>query len=59
MEDTIIKQDDQQTTWYENDELIKGYLENSKKPPKKKAVNPEDRLSLIKLIKKSMANPVE
>ena len=58
MEDIIIKQEDQ-TVWYENDELIKEYLESSKKSPKKKAVNPEDKLSFLKLIKKSMATPSE
>jgi hypothetical protein len=59
MEDIIIKQKDQKTSWYENNELIKEYLESSKKPPKKKAVNPEDKPSLLNLIKKSMANPIE
>ena len=31
MKDATAKQDDQ-TTWYENDQLIKQYLESSKKP---------------------------
>ena len=46
MEDIIIKQEDQ-TIWYENDELIKGYLESSKKLSKKNAVSPEEKLSLF------------
>ena len=51
MEDTIIKQEDQ-TIWYENDELIKQYLENSNKLPKIKAFSPGEKLSLLNLIKK-------
>jgi hypothetical protein len=58
MEKIIIKQEDQ-TIWYENDELIKGYLERSKKLSKKNAVSPEEKLSLLKLIKKSMADQAE
>jgi hypothetical protein len=56
MEDIIIKQEDQ-TIWYENDELIQEYLESSKKLSKKKAVSPEEKLSLLTLIKKSMTDP--
>ena len=52
MEDIIIKQEDQ-TIWYENDELIQEYLESSKK----KAVSAEEKLSLLTLIKKSMTEP--
>ena len=58
MEDIIIKQEDQ-TVWYENDELIKEYLESSNKLSKKKAVSREEKLSLLKLIKKSMADQTE
>ncbi len=58
MEDITIKQEDQ-TIWYENDELIKEYLESSKKPFKEKAVSPEEKLTLLKLIKKSLADQTE
>ena len=58
MEDIIIKQEDQ-TTWYENDELIKEYLESSNKPSKIKAVSQKEKLSLLKLIRKSMADQTE
>jgi len=58
MEDIIIKQKDQ-TIWYENDELIKEYLESSKKLSKKNAVSPEEKPSLLTLIKKSMADQTE
>ena len=56
MEDTIIKQE-VQTIWYENDELIKEYLEGSKKKLKFKAVSRRENLSLLALIKKSMEIP--
>ena len=58
MEDIIIKQEDQ-TIWYENDELIQEYLESSKKLSKIKAVSPKEKLSLLKLIKKAMTDPIE
>jgi len=58
MEDTIFKQEDQ-TIWYENDELIKEYLESSKKLSKIKAVSPREKPSLLKLIRKSMADQTE
>jgi len=58
MADPLIKQEDQ-TIWYENDELIKQYLESSEKLSKIKAFSPREKLSLVKLIKKAMANPVE
>jgi len=58
MEDTIFKQEDQ-TIWYENDELIKEYLESSKKLSKRKAVSPKGKMSLLKLIRKSMADQTE
>jgi len=58
MEDIIIKQEDQ-TIWYENDELIKEYLESSKKLSKIKAVSPKEKQSLLKLIRKSMADQTE
>ena len=56
MADPLIKQENQ-TIWYENDELIEQYLESSSKLSKKKAVSREEKLSLLKLIKKSMADP--
>jgi len=49
MEDATAKQDDQ-TTWYENDQLIKEYLESSKKPSTEE-VSQKKKLSLIKLVK--------
>ena len=58
MEDIIIKQEDQ-TIWYENNDLIEEYVESSNKPLKKKAVNPEEKLSLLKFIKKSLADQNE
>ena len=58
MEDTIIKQEDQ-TIWYENDELIKEYLEGSKNKLKFKAVSRREKLSLLALIKKSMEIPID
>ena len=58
MESTITKQKDQ-TIWYENDELIKEYLESSKNMAKIKEVGPKEKPSLFKLIKETMANPTE
>jgi hypothetical protein len=58
MEDTIIKQEDQ-TIWYENNDLIEEYLENSKKLSKEKAVGPGEKQSLLKLIQTSLADPTE
>ena len=50
MEDAIIKQDDQ-TTWYENSQLIEEYLESSKKPSTTEEVSQKEKLSLLKLLK--------
>jgi hypothetical protein len=58
MEDMIIKPEDQ-TVWYENDELIQEYLESSKKFSKIKAVSRKEKLSLLKLIKTTMADQAE
>jgi len=58
MEDIIIKQENL-TIWYENNDLIEEYLENSKKLSKEKAVSPGEKLSLLKLIKTSSADPTE
>ena len=58
MKDTHIKPKDQ-TIWYENDELINGYLESSKKTLKLKAVSRREKLSLVELIKKLMADPID
>lgn len=58
MEDTIFKPKDQ-TIWYENDELINEYLESSKNTLKLKTVSRREKLSLLKLIKKSMADPID
>ena len=58
MEDTIFKPKDQ-TIWYENDELINEYLESSKNTLKLKTVSQREKLSLLKLIKKSMVAPID
>jgi hypothetical protein len=58
MEDIIIKQENL-TIWYENNDLIEEYLENSKKLSKEKAVSSGKKLSLLKLIKTSLADPTE
>lgn len=50
MEDATAKQDDQ-TTWYENDQLIKEYLEGAKKTLTTEEVSQKEKLSLIKLVK--------
>ncbi len=50
MEDAIAKQDDQ-TTWYENGQLIEEYLESSKKPSTAEEVSHKEKLSLLKLLK--------
>ena len=50
MKDATAKQDDQ-TTWYENDQLIKEYLERSKKKLTTEEVSQKEKLSLIKLVK--------
>jgi len=50
MEDAIVKQDDQ-TTWYENGQLIDQYLESSKKPSTTAEVSRKEKLSLLKLLK--------
>ena len=58
MKDTITKHKDQ-TIWYENDELIKEYLESSKNSSRLKAVGRREKLSLLQFIKKSMADPLD
>jgi hypothetical protein len=58
MKDRIMKQEDQ-TIWYENDDLINEYLESPKNLSKLKATGPGERLSLIDLIKKSMVIPID
>jgi hypothetical protein len=58
LEDTITKRHDQ-TIWYENDQLIKEYLESSNKTLKLKAVSRREKLSLLELIKKSMADSMD
>ncbi len=58
MKDRIMKPQDQ-TIWYENDDLIKEYLESSKNFSRLKATSPRERLSLIELIKKSMVVPID
>jgi hypothetical protein len=58
MEDMIIKPEDQ-TVWYENDELIQEYLESSKKFSKLKPVSRKEKLSLLKLIKTTLADQAE
>ncbi len=50
MEDAIVKKDDQ-TTWYENGQLIEEYLENFKKPSATEEVSQKEKLSLLKLLK--------
>ena len=51
MEDAIVKQDDQ-TTWYENGQLIEKYLGSSKKPSTAAQVSHKEKLSFLKLLKK-------
>ena len=58
MEYTVAKQHDQ-TIWYENDELIKEYLESSKKTVKLKAVSRKEKISLLELIKRSMTDSMD
>ena len=50
MEDATAKQD-AQTTWYENDQVIKEYLESPKKPSTTEEISQKKKLSLIKLVK--------
>jgi len=50
MEDTLIKPENQ-PVWYENDELIKEYLESPRKSSNTKAVSRKEKMSLLKLIK--------
>ncbi len=50
MKDAIVKQDDQ-TTWYENGQLIEEYLESSKNPSTTEEVSQKEKLSLLKLLK--------
>lgn len=54
MEDTTVKQEDQ-TTWYENGQLIKEYLENSKKPSTTADASQKGKLSLLKLLQTARA----
>lgn len=58
MEESITKQKDQ-TIWYENDELIREYLESSENLAKLKTASPQKELSLLKLIRESLASPTE
>ena len=58
LKDTVTKHNDQ-TIWYENDELIKEYLDSSKYSPKHRAVRQREKLSLIQFIKNSMADPID
>ena len=58
MEDTVVKPQDQ-TIWYENDKLIHAYLEGSKNSLRLKAVSRRENLSLLELIKKSVADPID
>ena len=58
MADPLIKQEDQ-TIWYENDELIEQYLESSNNLSKINAFSPREKQSLLKLIKKAMTDPIE
>jgi len=50
MKNAIVKQDDQ-TTWYENSQLIEEYLESSKKPSTTEEVSQKEKSSLLKLFK--------
>lgn len=50
MKDATAKQDNQ-TSWYENNQLIKEYLERSKKTLTTAEVSRKEKLSLIKLVK--------
>ena len=58
MEDTITKAKDQ-TIWYENDELIREYLDSARNVSKLKTVGPKEKLSIFKLIKDTMADQPE
>ena len=58
MKDRIIKPEDQ-TIWYENDDLINEYLESAKNFSRLKVTGPRERTSLIDLIKKSMVVPID
>ena len=58
LKDTITKLKDQ-TIWYENDELIREYLESSKNSSRLKAVGRREKLSLLQFVKKSMADPLD
>ena len=58
MKKTITKAKNQ-TIWYENDELIKEYVESTKHTLKLRAASRRERLSLAELIKKSMAEPID
>lgn len=50
MEDAVVKQGDQ-TTWYENGQLIDQYLESSKKSSTTAEVSQKEKVSLLKLLK--------
>ena len=58
MEDTIIKKEDQ-TIWYENDELIEEYLKGANNKFKLKAGSRKEKLSLLELIKKSVTDSMD
>ena len=57
MKNAIIKQDDQ-TTWYENSQLIEEYLESSKKPSNTEEVSQKEKSSLLKLLKTARSNGI-
>lgn len=50
MKDIIVKQNEQ-TTWYENGQLIKEYLERSKKSSSAEDDIQNKKLSILKLFK--------
>jgi hypothetical protein len=58
MEDTLAKTKNQ-TIWYENDELIREYLDSAKNVSKLETVGPKEKLSIFKLIKDTMADQPE
>ena len=58
MKDFIVKQNDQ-TTWYENDQLIEEYLESFKKPSRAENVSPKEKLSFLKALKAARPKSVK
>jgi hypothetical protein len=53
MEETLIKPADE-TVWYENDQIIKEFLESFRKPEILDADHQAEELSWIKIIEKSI-----